>query len=59
MDAKPPITSFMKSMLIGGGPVNASVLPWRSVELEFEGTYNVTSSLTQNDGRKLTLKHVG
>ncbi len=27
LDAEPPIASFQKSMLIGGGPVNASVLP--------------------------------
>ena len=26
LDAEPPIASFMKSMLIGGGPVNADVL---------------------------------
>jgi hypothetical protein len=25
LDAEPPIASFLKSMLIGGGPVNASV----------------------------------
>jgi hypothetical protein len=25
LDAEPPIASFVKSMLIGGGPVNASV----------------------------------
>ena len=26
LDAEPPIASFLKSMLIGGGPVNAVVL---------------------------------
>ncbi len=26
LDAEPPIASFVKSMLIGGGPVNAAVL---------------------------------
>jgi hypothetical protein len=26
LDAEPPIASFLKSMLIGGGPVNATVL---------------------------------
>jgi hypothetical protein len=26
LDAEPPIASFLKSMLIGGGPVNANVL---------------------------------
>jgi hypothetical protein len=25
LDAEPPIASFLKSMLIGGGPVNAAV----------------------------------
>jgi len=25
LDAEPPIASFVKSMLIGGGPVNANV----------------------------------
>jgi hypothetical protein len=25
LDAEPPIASFLKSMLIGGGPVNANV----------------------------------
>jgi hypothetical protein len=25
-DAEPPIAPFLKSMLIGGGPVNAAVL---------------------------------
>jgi hypothetical protein len=27
LDAEPPIASFLKSMLIGGGPVNAAVRP--------------------------------
>jgi hypothetical protein len=35
LDAEPPIASFMKSMLIGGGPVNAGVphcrLKWSAV----------------------------
>ena len=26
-DAEPPIASFLKSMFIGGGPVNAGVIP--------------------------------
>ncbi len=26
-DAEPPTASFVKSMLIGGGPVNATVRP--------------------------------
>ena len=26
LDAEPPIASFLKSMLIGGGPVNAVVI---------------------------------
>jgi hypothetical protein len=26
LDAEPPIASFLKSMLIGGGPVNANVI---------------------------------
>jgi hypothetical protein len=26
LDAEPPIASFLTSMLIGGGPVNANVL---------------------------------
>ena len=26
LDAEPPIASFLKSMLLGGGPVNAAVL---------------------------------
>ncbi len=25
-DTEPPVASFLKSMLIGGGPVNATVL---------------------------------
>jgi hypothetical protein len=25
LDAEPPVASFLKSMLIGGGPVNADV----------------------------------
>jgi hypothetical protein len=29
LDAEPPIASFLKSMLIGGGPVNAAV-PWNN-----------------------------
>ena len=31
MDAEPPIASFLKSTLIGGGPVNATVRPQFSV----------------------------
>jgi hypothetical protein len=27
LDAEPPIASFLRSMLIGGGPVNAAVRP--------------------------------
>ena len=27
LDAEPPIASFLKSTLIGGGPVNANVMP--------------------------------
>jgi hypothetical protein len=27
LDAEPPIASFLKLMLIGGGPVNAIVMP--------------------------------
>ena len=27
LDTEPPIVSFVKSMLIGGGPVNAVVMP--------------------------------
>jgi hypothetical protein len=27
LDAEPPIASLLKSMLIGGGPVNAIVMP--------------------------------
>jgi len=30
LDAEPPVASFVKSMLIGGGPVNAG----RSVDCE-------------------------
>ncbi len=29
LDAEPPIASFVKSMLIGGGPVNADALPMK------------------------------
>lgn len=38
--------------------VTFNVLPWRRVHLEFDDIYNVTSSLTQNGGRKLTLKYL-
>ena len=30
LDAEPPIASYMKSMLIGGGPVTAVVRPFKS-----------------------------
>jgi hypothetical protein len=26
LDAEPPVASFLKSMLVGGGPVNANVM---------------------------------
>jgi hypothetical protein len=29
LDAAPPIASILTSMLIGGSPVNADVLPWK------------------------------
>ena len=32
LDAEPPIASFLKSMLVGGGPVNAAVLPQRHAD---------------------------
>ena len=32
LDAEPPIASFLKSMLIGGGPVNAAVLKSKNQE---------------------------
>jgi hypothetical protein len=36
LDAEPPIASFLKSMSIGGGPVNAAVelsrLRWRGAK---------------------------
>jgi hypothetical protein len=35
LDAEPPIASFVKSMLIGGGPVNAAVLCYKERLLEF------------------------
>lgn len=28
VDAEPPVVSFLKSMLTGGDPVNADVIPW-------------------------------
>jgi hypothetical protein len=31
LDADPPIASLLKSTLVGGGPVNATVRPWRSM----------------------------
>ena len=30
LDAEPPVASFLTSMLIGGGPVNADVPPFRN-----------------------------
>jgi hypothetical protein len=32
LDAEPPIASFLRSMLIGGGPVNAAVTPPKRLE---------------------------
>ena len=32
LDAEPPVASFRKSMLIGGGPVNAIVIPCSTME---------------------------
>ncbi len=32
LDTKPPIASFLKSMLIGGGPVNAAVPDGRAAQ---------------------------
>jgi hypothetical protein len=50
LDAEPPIASFLKSMLIGGGPVNAavrrtsnSVAEERAVTLQHATLAKVTS----------------
>jgi hypothetical protein len=32
LDAEPPIASYLNSMLIGGGPVNASVIDTAAVQ---------------------------
>jgi hypothetical protein len=32
LDAEPPIASFLKSMLIGGGPVNGCVIQTEILE---------------------------
>ena len=50
LDAEPPIASFLKSMLIGGGPVNAGVLPQMETSMQHPILGDITRENDHGDG---------